>query len=253
VSRILRFSPLLLLIAIFALLEIGSRTGMIPLYILPSPSSLFETFFTERFELSSAFGQTMLSAALALVAASAIGLTLGFLLSVSPLIHRAFMPYITFFQTVPIVAIAPLLVIWFGYGRSTVVASGIIVCIFPIIANTMLGFSATEPAALDLFKIYRSSSWQTLRRLRIPSALPQILGGLRIASGLAVVGTIVGEFIAGGGLGALVDSARTQQRIDLVFCAVLLAAILGGILVSAISILEYFFLSPWHSSKRPMI
>jgi NitT/TauT family transport system permease protein len=148
-----------------------------------------------------------------------------------------FYPYAIFFQTVPIIAIAPLLVIWLGYGIPTVVASSFIVSVFPVIANSVMGLLGTEPLWLDLFKLMDASRIQTLFRLRVPAALPQIFAGFRIAAGLAVIGAIVGEFIAGTGLGGLVDSARNQQRVDRVFAAVILAAVLGIVYFSLVSLL----------------
>jgi len=171
-------------------------------------------------------------------------------LSSSDLARRAFYPYAVFFQTVPIISIAPLLVIWFGFGRPTVVASAAIVSVFPIIASTLLGLKSTEPALVDLFKLYSATGRQTLWMLKIPFALPQIFSGLRIASGLAVVGAIVGEFIGGGGLGSVVDSARTQQRIDRVFAAVLISSLLGIVLVGAVNVVSSLSLGSWHTSER---
>ena len=159
-------------------------------------------------------------------------------LSSSDLARRAFYPYAVFFQTVPIISIAPLLVIWFGFGQPTVIASAAIVSVFPIIASTLLGLKSTEPSLLDLFKLYTASNRQTLWMLKIPFALPQIFSGLRIASGLAVVGAIVGEFIGGGGLGSVVDAARTQQKIDRVFAAVLISSLLGVVLVGAVNFIS---------------
>jgi NitT/TauT family transport system permease protein len=142
------------------------------------------------------------------------------------------------------------LVIWFGFGQPTVIASAAIVSVFPIIASTLLGLKSTEPALLDLFKLYAASNRQTLWMLKIPFALPQIFSGLRIASGLAVVGAIVGEFIGGGGLGSVVDAARTQQRVDRVFAAVLISSLLGIVLVAAVNIISSLSLGSWHSSER---
>ena len=155
-----------------------------------------------------------------------------------------------FFQTVPIIAIAPLLVIWFGYGTRTVVASAFVVSIFPVIANTLSGILSTEPALRDLFRLYGASTLVTLLKLRFPAALPQILTGLRVASGLAVIGAIVGEFIGGQGLGSVVDVARTQQRVDKVFAAVLLASVLGLALFGLINLVSYVTLRRWHASEQ---
>jgi NitT/TauT family transport system permease protein len=171
------------------------------------------------------------------------------LLSSSRAIQRAFYPYAVFFQTVPIIAIAPLLVIWFGYGMKTVIAAAFIVSIFPVIANTLTGLLSTDPALRDLFRLYGASPGVTLVKLRFPAALPQILTGLRVASGLAVIGAIVGEFIGGAGLGSVVDVARTQQRVDKVFAAVLLASVLGLALFGLINLVSVLTLRRWHASE----
>src|SRR5215475_6192609 len=131
----------------------------------------------------------------------------------APSLQRAFYPYAVFFQTVPIIAIAPLLVIWVGWDR-TVVASAFIVSIFPVIANTLTGLLSTDPALRDLFRVHGASPAETLFKLRFPAALPQILTGLRIGAGLAVIGAIVGEFITGAGIGGSIIVSRQQNRVD---------------------------------------
>ena len=142
-----------------------------------------------------------------------------------------------FFQTVPIIAIAPLLVIWFGYGQPTVNASAFIVSLFPILANTLTGLQETDPQLKELFRLYKPSRWQLVFKLQIPSAIPYIITGIKISAGLAVVGAIVGEFIAGGGLGSLIDAARTQQRVDLVFSGVFMSSALALSLVYTINLM----------------
>ena len=184
--------------------------------MIDSPAELFGALLT-----------TSVSALVGFLLSTVAGIAIAVFLSSSRAIQRAFYPYAVFFQTVPIIAIAPLLVIWFGYGTRTVIASAFVVSIFPVIANTLSGILSTEPALRDLFRLYGASTLVTLFKLRFPAALPQILTGLRVASGLAVIGAIVGEFIGGQGLGSVVDVARTQQRVDKVFAAVLLASVLG--------------------------
>jgi len=127
-------------------------------------------------------------------------------------------------------------VIWFGFGQPTVRASAFIVSLFPILANTLAGLQQTDPQLRELFTLYKPSAFTTICKLQIPSALPVILAGLRIAVGLSVSGAIVGEFIAGGGLGSLIDSARTQQRVDLVFSGVLMSSLLALALIFGIDL-----------------
>jgi NitT/TauT family transport system permease protein len=224
--------------------------GWIPAYLLPAPSEVIDSLIDDRAELALAAWATLSSALTGLLLSFAAGTFFAIALSSSDLARRAFYPYAVFFQTVPIISIAPLLVIWFGFGQPTVIASAAIVSVFPIIASTLLGLKSTEPALLDLFKLYAASNRQTLWMLKIPFALPQIFSGLRIASGLAVVGAIVGEFIGGGGLGSVVDAARTQQRVDRVFAAVLISALLGVVLVGAVNFISAVALGSWHSSER---
>jgi NitT/TauT family transport system permease protein len=242
--------PLLPLILGMALAEIAVRSGWVPSYLIPAPSEVIRSLIDDRVELAVAAWTTLSSALAGLLLSFTTGTLLAIALSASDLARRAFYPYAVFFQTVPIISIAPLLVIWFGFGQPTVIASAAIVSVFPIIASTLLGLKSTEPALIDLFALYSASARQMLLMLKMPFALPQIFSGLRIASGLAVVGAIVGEFIGGGGLGSVVDSARTQQRIDRVFAAVLISALLGAVLVGAVNLISALTLGSWHTSER---
>ncbi len=244
------FIPLVPLIIGLASLELLVRSGWIPSFLIPPPSQVARTLFTDRAELSSGFAQTALASVAGLTLSFVSGLTIALFLASSRLARSAFQPYAIFFQTVPIVAIAPLLVIWFGFGLPTVIASAFIVSLFPIIASTLLGFESTDPALVDLFRLHDATAFDTLFRLRMPFALPYIFSGLRISSGLAVIGAIVGEFIAGGGLGSIVDVARTRQRIDLVFAAVLISSMLGLMMVSVIDFATWLCLRNWHASAR---
>ena len=242
--------PLLPLIVSMGLAETAVRLRWVPAYLIPAPSEVIRSLIDDRVELAVAAWTTLSSALVGLLLSFTTGTLFAIALSSWDLARRAFYPYAVFFQTVPIIAIAPLLVIWFGFGQPTVIASAAIVSVFPIIASTLLGLKSTEPALIDLFTLYSASARQMLLMLKIPFALPQIFSGLRIASGLAVVGAIVGEFIGGGGLGSIVDSARTQQRIDRVFAAVLISALLGVVLVGAVNFVSALALGSWHTSER---
>ena len=226
------------------------RAGWIKAFLVPPPSAIFETILRDWRELFLALAKTSTGAIVGFALSAFAGVAIAVFLSSSRAIQEAFYPYAVFFQTVPIIAIAPLLVIWFGYGLRTVVASAFIVSIFPVIANTLNGILSTDPALRDLFRLYGASAAVTLRKLRFPAALPQILTGLRIAGGLAVIGAIVGEFIGGQGLGSVIDVARTQQRTDKVFAAVLLASVLGLALFGLINIVSRLVLRRWHVSEQ---
>jgi len=246
----LALPPLVPLIAVLAALEALVALGWIKAFLLPPPSTVFASMIDDREELLAAFQSTTISATAGLAASFVVGTGAAIVLSSSSALRRAFYPYAIFFQTVPIISIAPLLVIWFGFGQPTVIASAFIVSIFPVIASTLLGLQSTDPALVDLFRLHSAPRLQYLFKLKMPYALPQMFSGLRIGAGLAVIGAIVGEFIAGGGLGAVVDAARTQQRVDKVFAAVLMSSLLGVMLVGAINFLGWISLRRWHASAR---
>ena len=237
--------PLATFLAVAGIIELTVTSGLVPRFILPAPSDVFLSLWVDRIEFAEAAFATGFAASIGLMASFALGLSVAMALSFSRLARRAFYPYAVFFQTVPIIAIAPLLVIWFGYGQPTTIASAFIVSIFPTVASALAGLQSTERPLLDLFKLYGASNGATLFKLRLPYAVPQILSGLRIAAGMAIIGAIVGEFVGGGGLGAVVDSARTQQRADKVFAAVAVASLLGLALVSAVDALQICVFARW--------
>lgn len=208
----------------------------IPRFLLPTPTDIAQTTFENWADIRTAIQSTLISVLWGLGLSFVCGVLLAIGFFVVPLLRKAILPFCVFFQTVPIIAIAPLLVIWFGFGPPTVRASAFIVSLFPILANTLTGLQQTDPQLKELFSLYKPSPLTAIVKLQIPSALPFILAGLRIAVGLAIIGAIVGEFIAGGGIGGLIDSARTQQRVDLVFSGVLMSSLLALLLMMSIDI-----------------
>lgn len=246
----MRLAPLFPLILMLALMEILVGTGVVPRYLLPSPSEIISALSQDSNELWQSAYETFYCSVAGFFLSSILGVALGVLFSSARWVQRAFYPYAIFFQTVPIIAIAPLLVIWFGYGTPTIIISSAIVAVFPMIASTLDGIRATDPALLDLFQLYRADRFQRLFKLSIPFALPQIFIGLRISSGLSVIGAIVGEFIAGGGLGGIIDVARQRQRIDQVFAAILLASVIGLAFVGFVNISSRRLLRHWHPSEN---
>jgi len=248
-------APIVALVMILALWEVLTRVRGVPTYLLPPPSAIFEAGARDASVLALG-ALTTFKAALAGFGLSVIlGILVAIALSSSKTLEKALYPYTVFLQTVPIVAIAPLLVLWFGPGFRAVAVSAFIVSVFPVIANTLAGLRSVEPALRDLFRLYGAGTFATLIKLQIPAALPSIVTGLRVASGLAVIGAIVGEFVAGfsegaAGLGIVVLAANRQLRTDLVFAAVLLAALLGLCLFGAVNVAGHFLLRRWHPSER---
>jgi NitT/TauT family transport system permease protein len=253
-KRLLRsiLPPLIPLVIAIVALELIVRMNWVPAYLVPPPSKVFRALVitpTAR-ELWRATLNTAISSIVGFLASVVVGMIIAIVLSSAGWVQRAFYPYAVFFQTVPIIAIAPLLVIWIGFGTPTVITSAFIVSVFPVIANTLAGLLSTGPALRDLFQLYGASRTSALFKLRLPYALPSILTGLRVAAGLAVIGAIVGEFITGGGIGGIIDISRTQQRVDKIFAGLLLASLLGIALFGAINLISYLTLRHWHASER---
>ena len=242
------FSSLLLklfiFISCFFLIEKLLNILNTPDYLFPRPTQVLSSCVSNFNELSVALMETTQNTLCGLLLSLMSGLILAILVSLSTKLRRLILPVALFFQTVPIIAIAPMLVIWFGFGAPTIIASATIVSFFPILASTLQGLESTPKAALDLFKMYQANLWQLYIKLKIPSDIPFILNGVKISLGLAIVGTIVGEFIGGGGLGSLIDSARTQQRTDLVFSAILFSCGLGWILTTLLNLIQKYFFRP---------
>lgn len=208
-------------------LEILVRQEVVSATLIPAPSMILMALQEMFAEFWQAFTETLINVLAGWFLSLLIGGALAFIFSLSDLLKRAVLPFAIFFQTVPIIAIAPLLVIYFGFGAPTVIASSFIVSVFPVIANTLMGLESSSAQQRDLFRLFNASPWQTLIKLKLPNSYPYVLSGLKISAGLSIVGAIAGEFVAGGGLGAIIDSARTQQRVDIVFAALLLLSVMG--------------------------
>ncbi len=245
--------PLVALAILLALWEAVTRALSIQPWLLPPPSAIAAAGARDTATLLGAALTTGRSALVGFGLSAGVGVLAAIVLSSSRLLERALYPYTLFLQTVPIVAIAPLLVLWFGPGARAVAISSFIVSLFPVIANTLSGLRSVEPALRDLFRLYGARRVATLWKLELPAALPHLFTGLRIASGLSVIGAIVGEFVAGfsedaAGLGILVLSAYRQLRTDLLFAAVLAASVLGLALFGAVSLAGARLLRRWHPS-----
>lgn len=245
--------PLVALVVLLTLWEGTVRLLEVPRWLVPPPSAIGAAGAQEASSLLGAAVTTGRSALVGFGLSAVLGVLVAVLLASSRMVERALYPYTLFLQTVPIVAIAPLLVLWFGPGPRAVAVSSFIVSLFPVIANTLTGLRSVEPSLRDMFRLYGARRLATLWKLELPAAMPHLFTGLRIASGLAVIGAIVGEFVAGfsegsAGLGILVLSAYRQLRTDLLFAAVLAASGLGLVLFGVVSLTGARLLRRWHPS-----
>ncbi|MBX3155870.1 MAG: ABC transporter permease [Deltaproteobacteria bacterium] len=247
--------PLAVLVVGLALVELYVRARGTPIYLVPRPSQVLDTLIAERGYLASALWTTAKAGLIGFALSALLGMAIAVGLASSVWVRRAFAPYTIFFQTVPIIAIAPMLSIWLSPGLKAVAACAFIVSVFPVIANTLAGLLATDAALLDLFRLYGASRTATMFRLRLPAALPSVFTGLQVAAGLAVIGTVVAEFLVGElgeeqGLGVVIVSASHNGHSDRVFAAVLLASALGLAMLGAVGFARRAVLANWHAPAR---
>ncbi|MBS7779208.1 MAG: ABC transporter permease [Comamonas sp.] len=253
VQRILY--PLLVGLVLIAAWQ-GLVTGLeLPPYLVPSPLLMLETLITDWAALGASLWVTVKITVLAFLVATVAGVLISFLFVQSKLIEMALFPYAVLLQVTPIVAVAPLIIIWVKDPTASMVICAALVALFPIISNTTLGLRSVEPDLQSYFQLNRATRLQTLTRLRIPSALPYFFGGLRISSGLALIGAVVAEFVAGtGGSGAglayQILQAGFQLNIPRMFAALLLISLTGVGMFVAMAWLSRLALGSWHASEN---
>ncbi|NER37748.1 MAG: ABC transporter permease [Oscillatoria sp. SIO1A7] len=245
-----------LAVGVVALLawDIFVRVTETPPYILPSPWLVLKTLVSDREVLFPALTITLQIAIVALIAAVVSGLSFSILLVQSKWIERSLFPYAVILQTTPLSAIAPLIIIWFkGNTFAALVVCAWIVALFPMISNTTTGLNSVDRNLSDLFRLYKASRWQTLLYLRLPNAMPYFLAGLRISGGLALIGAVVAEFVAGTGgakSGIAYQILMSGYRLEVprMFAALFLTSILGVTIFALLTALSELLLRNWHES-----
>jgi NitT/TauT family transport system permease protein len=246
--------PLLFFALLVLLWHLGVVLFDIKPFLLPGPLRVARAIADHFPALLYATGLTGLGALSGFLLSFAAGFLIALLFSQSQIIARSLYPYAIFLQTVPVVAIAPLIILWIGHGFQGVVAVSFIISLFPIIANTTSGLTSIDPNLLDLFAMNNASRWQVVRKLRIPNAVPAMFTGAKISSGLSVIGAIVGEFFAGYGtddfgLGYLIILTNGQAKTDYLFACILFCTLLGLAVFTSISLLSNFLLVRWHGGE----
>jgi len=244
--------PALVLAALLGVWEAFVRMGEVPSFVLPAPSLVVATLVADRATLFPALLVTLRITLTALAAAVLGGVGLALLFSQSRWIEHSFLPLAIVLQVTPIVAIAPLLLVYLD-PSTAVLLCAFLVAFFPILANTAQGLASTDRNLLDLFRLYGGSRLQTLWLLRLPSALPYFLGGLRIGGGLALIGAIAAELAAGAagkgaGLAFRIVEAGYRLNIPRMFAALALISLLGIAIFSALSLVSSWALRRWHDS-----
>jgi NitT/TauT family transport system permease protein len=242
--------PIALFIVVVVIWHVAVVTLGIKRHTLPLPEQVFEAGWERRGSLLSAAMTTGEAAAAGFVLSLAAGFAIACLFSQSRVIERSIYPYAIFLQTVPIVAIAPLIVAWFGYRFQSVVVVAFIVSIFPVITNATAGLTNIDANLLELFELAGASRWQLLVKLRLPSAVPNVVTGARISAGLSVVGAIVGEIFAGAGaqqpgLGYVIQQTTGFQKTAELFAAVITSAVLGMMIFGAVTAAGAVIMKLW--------
>jgi NitT/TauT family transport system permease protein len=232
------------------------RWNSIPPYILPGPLLVAETLWRDGPSLMLSLLVTLRITVVALLAAVVLGAAIAILFAQSRLLELSFFPYAVILQVTPIVSIAPLIIIWVNDTFLALLVCAWIVAFFPVVANTTLGLTSADRNLVALFRLYGATRWQSLRYLRVPAALPYFLGGVRISGGLALIGAVVAEFVAGTGgaetgLASRILEAGYRLEIPRLFAALLLLSLTGILIFAVLSWLSRALLAHWHESALP--
>jgi NitT/TauT family transport system permease protein len=236
--------------------EAAVRIEQVPPYILPGPFLIAQTLWTDGPSLIGSLLVTLRITLAALAAAVILGGAIAVMFAQWRVLEISFFPYAVILQVTPIVSIAPLIIIWVDDTFASLLICAWIVAFFPIVANTTLGLNSADRNLAALFQLYGASRWQALRFLRLPSALPLFLAGVRISGGLALIGAVVAEFVAGTGgtstgLASRILEAGYRLEIPRLFAALFLLSLTGILIFAALSWLSNALLKRWHESALP--
>jgi NitT/TauT family transport system permease protein len=246
-------APLAIGIVALVAWEAVVRIKGIPSYILPGPLLIAQTLVQDWPTLSGALWITLRITFAALLAAVTVGVALAVVFTQSKWLEKSLFPYAVVLQVTPVVSIAPLIIIWVGDINLSLLICAWLVAFFPILSNTILGLNSADHNLVNLFQLYGATRWQTMRYLKLPAALPYFLGGLKISGGLALIGAVVAEFVAGSGgnasgLAYRILEASYQLKIPRMFAALVLISGSGIAIFLATSWVAHLLLRRWHES-----
>ncbi|GLH80776.1 ABC transporter permease [Bradyrhizobium sp. SSBR45G] len=244
--------PAVVFVAAMTIWELVVRINGIPPYVLPGPLLVLKTLVSDWDILAQSLLTTLITTLEGFIAAALGGIALALLFNQSRWLEWALFPYAVVLQVTPVIAIAPLLLIYLPQ-QTAVVTCAWIVGFFPVLSNTALGLSSVDRNLAGLFQLYGASRWQTLRHLKLPAALPYILGGLRIAGGLSLIGAVVAEIAAGSagaGSGLAYRIAESGYRLNIprMFAALVLLSVAGIVIYGLLALVSHLVLRRWHES-----
>jgi NitT/TauT family transport system permease protein len=249
--QVLRASRVwLVLLLSLAAWELLTRLLEIPNYLLPAPNRVIGELTDKPGLFLEGLRVTTIESVVAFAIAAIAGIVLGTLIARSSLTEELLYPYLNIIRVTPIVAIAPLLTIWLGHGMTPIIVVSSLIAFFPIVVGTVLGLKSVDRDLIDLMRILNASELITLRKIRLPNALPHLFSSFRISAPMAVIGTLVGEFVGGSrGLGYLLVAAEGQLNTSAVFLLVLMSAALGIVVFNVVVFFERRVVR-WHPSAR---
>lgn len=246
-------APLVLGAALVLFWQLAVTYYAVPHYVLPSPARILRALVEDWSSLGWSLLSTLRVTGIALFLAVTLGVALAILFTQWRWLERSFLPYAVVLQVTPVVAIAPLIIIWVGDIQVALLICAWLVAFFPILSNTILGLNSADHNLVDLFEVYGATRWQKLVLLCLPASMPYFLGGLKISGGLALIGAVVAEFVAGtGGVGSglafrILESGY-QLRIPRMFAALILISMTGIVIYLATSWVAWLILHKWHDS-----
>ncbi len=242
--------PLALVVALIAAWWAVTKFELVEPYILPSPADTWRTTVDNSTYLLENTWVTTYETVVGFIIAALIGEAVALVMIYSRGIERTMYPLILFAQVIPKIAIAPLFIVWLGFGTSPKILVAVLMAFFPIVISGMAGLRSVDPEILELTSTMGASNWKTFVKVRFPASLPQLMSGLKIAATLAVTGAVVGEFVgANEGLGYVILQANGNIDTAMLFAALIIMSMLGIILFAIIEIAEQFLI-PWHASRR---
>lgn len=219
-------------------------------YLLPSPASVLDALLSSRIDWSGHIFVTSVAIFGAFVIAAVGGILLGTIIAWSSVMSRALMPFLVFVNTLPKVAVAPLFLLWLGYGILPNMLIGALIGFFPVVINTAVGLSQIDDDMLDLGRVFNAPKWKVFAKIRIPNAYPYILSALKVTATSAVVGAIVGEFVASqSGLGYVIITSQSSMNTPLAFGALVWISIIGLVLYGAVGLMSRI-LAPWAEGQE---
>ncbi|MFD7024610.1 ABC transporter permease [Promicromonospora sukumoe] len=242
--------PVAVLLALFGVWWFVAWRELVPAYLVPAPGAVAETMIAEWPMLLEHTWVTTLETILGFVLAAVIGVATAVLLVYSRTAEKSLYPLILFAQVIPKIAIAPILVVWFGFGMTPKIVLAVLIAFFPVVVSAVAGLRSVDPELLEMSATMGASRWKTFRKIRFPGALPQLMSGLKVAVTLAVVGAVVGEFVgADRGLGYVLLLASGNLDAPLLFADLILMSLIGVVLFVLVEVLERVLI-PWHASRR---